>query len=117
MFEWSDNNYLEVEQQVMVTITEAEQIAMSFLMDDLEISTEDQSFFLVISVRETGSSWVVVEIGVAGLPDKWVLQVFDTGQCDPCYTFISPMPKEEDADLLEFPNRIAEVVATERANN
>ncbi|EDX87000.1 hypothetical protein S7335_4707 [Synechococcus sp. PCC 7335] len=101
----------------MVTITEAEELAMTFLMDDLEISVEDQSFFLVISARETGSSWTVVEIGVAGLPDKWVLQVFDTGQCDPCYTFVSPMPKGEDADLSEFPSRIAEVVAAERINN
>ncbi|MBE9059851.1 hypothetical protein [cf. Phormidesmis sp. LEGE 11477] len=101
----------------MVTTTKAEQLAMTFLVDDLEIPAEDQSFFLIISARETGSSWTVVEIGVAGLPDKWVLQVFDTGQCDPCYTFISPMPKGEDADLSEFPDRIAEVVATERANN
>jgi hypothetical protein len=52
---------------------------------------------------------------VEGLPDKWVLQVFDVGQCDPCYTFVSPMPAGEDADLQEFPSRIATVVAQERS--
>ena len=95
--------------------TDAEALAIDFLMADLEIPEEDQNFFSILSARETGSDWYVVEIGVAGLPDKWVLQVFDTGQCDPCYTFVSPMPAGEDADLEEFPSRIAEVVARERA--
>jgi hypothetical protein len=34
-----------------------------------------------------GETWYVVEIGVEGLSDKWVLQVYDTGECDPSYTF------------------------------
>ncbi|NJM96762.1 MAG: hypothetical protein HC800_05820 [Phormidesmis sp. RL_2_1] len=100
----------------MVSTTEAEQLAMDFLMDDLEMSAEDQTFFSTISARMTGSNWIVVEIGVAGLPDKWVIQVFDTGRCDPCYTFVSPMPPGEDADLKEFPDHIAEVVARERVS-
>ena len=95
--------------------SEAATLAMDFLMGDLEIPEADHDFFSVIAARETGSDWCVSEIGVAGLPDKWVLQVFDTGQCDPCYTFTSPMPAEDDADLDEFPARIAEVVAAERA--
>ena len=100
----------------MITLStaDAEALAMNFLMADLEILPTDQDFFSVISTRETGSDWYVVEIGVAGLPDKWVLQVFDVGQCDPCYTFTSPMPASEDADLKEFPPRIAEVIALER---
>lgn len=94
--------------------TDAEALALEFLLEDLEIPTADQDFFSVLSTREIGSDWYVVEIGVAGLPDKWVLQVFDTGQCDPCYTFVSPMPAEEDADLEEFPPRIADVIGVER---
>lgn len=97
--------------------TDAESTAINFLLDDLEIPAEDRDFFSIIDARATGSEWYVVEVGVAGLPDKWVLQVFDTGQCDPCYTFSSPMPEGEDADLAEFPVRIAEIVASERTGN
>jgi hypothetical protein len=94
--------------------TDAEAIAKEFLLTDLDIPEEDQDFFAILSARESGSEWYVVEIGVEGLPDKWVLQVFDTGQCDPCYTFSSPMPAGEDADLQEFPEPIAEAIALER---
>lgn len=97
--------------------TDAQTLAMSFLIEDLEIPPDDRDFFSVLSTRETGSDWYVVEIGVEGLPDKWVLQVFDTGQCDPCYTFVSPMPAGEDADLQEFPEEIARAVAADRAGN
>ncbi|MBE9137864.1 hypothetical protein IQ254_11780 [Nodosilinea sp. LEGE 07088] len=102
---------------LMLPTTEAETLAMSFLMEDLEILPENHDFFSVLSTRETGSEWYVVEIGVEGLPDRWVLQVFDTGQCDPCYTFVSPMPAGEDADLQEFPEDIAQAVAADRAGN
>jgi len=98
-----------------IPVTEAETLALNFLLEDLEIPEDDRDFFSVLSVRETGSEWYVVEIGIAGLPDKWVLQVFDTGYCDPCYTFNSPMPAGDDADLQEFPERIAEVLAAERS--
>lgn len=99
---------------MMLQTADAEKLARAFLIEDLEIPEEDQDFFAILSVRESGSEWYVVEIGVEGLPDKWVLQVFDTGQCDPCYTFVSPMPSGEDADLEEFPLSIATVVAAER---
>ena len=94
--------------------TDATKVALDFLMTDLEIPEEDQDFFAVLSSRESGSEWYVVEIGVEGLPDKWVLQVFDTGVCDPCYTFASPMPAGEDTDLQEFPTAIANAIAIER---
>jgi len=102
---------------IMMTLltTDAETLAMDFLMEDLDIPTADRDFFCIISTRDTGEDWYVVEIGVEGLPDKWALQIFDTGQCDPCYTFISPMPAGEDVDLAEFPTRIAEVIVKERA--
>ncbi|MEM8807028.1 MAG: hypothetical protein AAGF01_13470 [Cyanobacteria bacterium P01_G01_bin.38] len=100
-----------------LSTTDAETLAMDFLMGDLEIPAVDQDFFSILSARETGSDWYVVEIGVEGLPDKWVLQVFDTGICDPCYTFVSPMPAGEDADLEEFPDQIAKAIATERTGH
>lgn len=100
-----------------LSTTDAETLAMDFLMEDLEIPAVDQDFFSILSARETGSDWYVVEIGVEGLPDKWVLQVFDTGICDPCYTFVSPMPAGEDADLEEFPDQIAKAIATERTGH
>ncbi|MGD1943180.1 MAG: hypothetical protein ACFB0G_17935 [Leptolyngbyaceae cyanobacterium] len=93
---------------------DAKSSALTFLMEDLEIPEEDQDFFAVLSVRESGSEWYVVEIGVEGLPDKWVLQVFDTGVWDLCYTFVSPMPMGEDADLEEFPIAIAAAISAER---
>jgi len=101
---------------VKLLTTEAETLALDFLVEDLEIPADDRDFFSVLSVREAGSEWYVVEVGVEGLPDKWVFQVFDTGYCDPCYTFVSPMPTGEDADLEEFPESIAKVIAAERKN-
>ena len=100
-----------------LSVADAKISAMDFLMDDLLIPAVDQEFFSILAARETGSDWYAVEIGVEGLPDKWILQVFDTGQCDPCYTFISPMPGGADADLEEFPERIAQVITMERAGH
>ena len=100
-----------------LSVADASMSAMDFLMNDLAIAEVDQDFFSILATRETGSDWYAVEIGVEGLPDKWVLQVFDTGQCDPCYTFVSPMPKGEDADLAEFPQRIADVITMERSGH
>jgi hypothetical protein len=67
----------------------------------------------VLSSRPIGETWSVVEIGVEGLPDKWVLQVWDTGECDPSYTFASPI-KAATPDLEEFPEPVAHAIATER---
>jgi hypothetical protein len=100
-----------------LSATEAEQLALEFIVEDLEIPTEDQDFFAVLSSRCTDGEWYVIEVGVEGLPDKWVLQVFDTRECDPCYTFVSPVSVNEvDTGLEEFPPAIAEVVAAERRN-
>lgn len=93
---------------------EAQDLAIAFLMQDLQIPEGDREFFAILSARETGSEWYVVEIGIEGLPDKWAIQVYDTRECDPCYTFVSPMPAAEDADLAEFPPSIATALAAER---
>jgi hypothetical protein len=43
------------------------------------------------------------------------IQVYDTGECDPNYTFISPFSGDkEDVDLVGIPHLIAEVLVSER---
>ncbi len=95
---------------------QAREIAIAFLVDDLEIPADDQDWFSVLSVRPIGETWYVVEVGVEGLPDKWILQVFDTGECDPCYTFNSPVQSTEaDTGLEDLPEAIATTLAAERS--
>lgn len=97
-----------------LTPTQAGQLAIDFLLADLDVPEEDRDYFSILSARPSGVDWYVVEIGLDGLPDKWVLQVYNSGDCDPCYTFVSPMPATEDVDLAEFPTKIAEIIAAER---
>lgn len=100
-----------------LTTTEAGERAIAFLMDDLEIPTDDQEWFSVLNVRSVGETWCVVEVGVEGLPDKWVLQVYDTGECDPSHTFSSPVSATEaDTGLEDLPEAIADLLATERCH-
>ncbi|NJL89557.1 MAG: hypothetical protein HC916_06950 [Coleofasciculaceae cyanobacterium SM2_1_6] len=96
-------------------VTTPEQLAIEFLMQDLEISPEDQEWFSVLGVRAVGQTWHVVEIGVEGLPDQWVVQVYDTGECDPNYTFRTPVQATEaDTGLEELPEAIAQILSAER---
>ncbi|NJK52964.1 MAG: hypothetical protein HC936_09295 [Leptolyngbyaceae cyanobacterium SU_3_3] len=100
-----------------LTTVEVGQQAIEFLMLDLEIPTDDQEWFSVLSVRAVGETWHVVEVGVEGLPDKWVLQVYDTGECDPSYTFSSPVDATEaDTGLEDMPEAIAHLLTTERSH-
>ncbi|MCU0569771.1 MAG: hypothetical protein MUF49_24755 [Oculatellaceae cyanobacterium Prado106] len=98
-----------------LTTTEAGEIALDFLMTDLNLPEEDWEFFSVLSSRAIGETWCVVEVGLEGFPDKWVLQVFDTKECDPCYTFNSPIgAAPQHNDLEDMPESIAQVVTAER---
>ncbi len=98
-----------------LTTAEVGQLAIDFLMNDLELSSEDQEWFSVLGVREVGQTWHVVEIGVEGLPDQWVLQVYDTGECDPNYAFRTPVQATEaDTGLEGLPEAIAQILSTER---
>jgi hypothetical protein len=100
------------------SIEEVGQVAIAFLLEDLEIPPDDQDWFTVLSVRAVGETWSVVEVGVEGLPDKWVLQVYDTGECDPSYTFNSPVSATEvDTGLEDMPEAIAHILATERSHS
>jgi hypothetical protein len=94
--------------------TEAEQLAIDFLMGEWDVPEEDQEWFSVLSSRFK-DSWYIVEIGVEGLPDKWFIQVYDNGDCDPNYTFNSPITAAEGtAELEEFPPPVAAMIAAER---
>ncbi len=98
-----------------ITTAEAEALAIDFLMTDLDIPEDDWEWFSVLSARPIGESWYVVEIGVEGLPDKWVLQVYDTKECDPNYAFVSPI-KEGTSDLDAMPESVAQALAAERTS-
>lgn len=101
-------------ETAIVTATAAEQLALDFLLQDLAIPPDDREWFAVLDSRVV-NTWYVVEIGVEGLPDKWVLQVWDTGICDPCYTFVSPIKASSGTnDLVELPEPIAQAIAAER---
>jgi len=98
-----------------MTAEEAEKIALEFLMTDWEIPSEDWEWFAVLGSRYIKDTWYVVEIGIEGLPDKWVLQVYENGECDPNYTFNSPIKAASGTtELAEFPQRVAEMIAKER---
>ncbi len=90
-------------------------IAFDFLVDEWSLSREDQDWISVLGSRMVDGSWYIIEIGIEGLPDKWVLQVYDTQQCDPNYTFITPISaSEQNTGLADFPDKIAEVLESER---
>jgi hypothetical protein len=93
------------------------QLAIAFLMDDFMIPPEDHEWFSVLRVRSVGETWSVVEVGVEGLPDQWVVQVYDTGECDPSYTFYSPVnATEADTGLEDMPEAIAQLLTNERSH-
>ena len=101
----------------MIDPTEAEQLAFSFLMAEWNIAEADEEQFTILGARLVTNMWYIVEIGVKGLSNRWAIQVYDTGCCDPNYTFISPMSAEAGTvDLAQLPERIAQAIAQERSN-
>lgn len=100
---------------MLLTETDAAQIALEFLMADWNISEDHREWFVMFGSRLIGESWYIVELGVEGFPDRWFIEVYDTGMCDPNYTFISPIPASEGfADLTHIPEMLAEVLVAER---
>ncbi|GAB1539160.1 hypothetical protein NUACC21_18250 [Scytonema sp. NUACC21] len=100
---------------MLLTETHAAQIALEFLMAEWNISDEDREWFVIVNSRLIGQSWYIVEICVAGFPDKWYIQVYDTGACDPNYIFVSPISGSEGhTDLKDLPYLVAEVLVSER---
>ncbi|MEA5621011.1 hypothetical protein VB711_24710 [Cronbergia sp. UHCC 0137] len=100
---------------MLLTSTDAGQIALEFLLADWNISEEYRDWFTIVNSRLIGESWYVIELGVEGFPDRWFIQVYDTGMCDPNYTFNSPISGSEGyIDLQTLPNMISEVLVAER---
>jgi hypothetical protein len=100
---------------MLLTATDAGQIALEFLMADWNVYEENEEWFTIFNSRLIGQSWYIVELGVEGLPDRWFIQVYDTGECDPNYTFISPIRGSDGyADLQNLPDLVAEVLVSER---
>ena len=98
-----------------LTQTEAEELALEFLGEDLEIPEEDREWFAVKTSRLQPEGWYIVELEVPGYPDKWVIQVYDTKECDPCYTFVSPLSSSATSDdLADLPEKLSEAIASER---
>lgn len=100
---------------MLLTSTDAGQIALEFLMAEWNILEEDREWFVIVNSRLIGQSWYIVELGVPGFPDRWYIQVYDNGACDPDYTFLSPIRgSEEYLNLSQLPNLVAEVLVSER---
>jgi hypothetical protein len=100
---------------MLLTATDAGQIALEFLMADWNVSEVNEEWFTIFNCRLVGQSWYIVELGVEGLPDRWYIQVYDNGECDPNYTFISPIRGSDGyADLTDIPDLVAEILVSER---
>lgn len=97
---------------------DAEKLALDFFLEDWEIPPDERDFFIPLDSRNIDNRWYVVEIGVEGLPDKWVIQVFaETKECDPCFTFVTPIKaSESETGLEEMPESIAKILRSERQN-
>lgn len=100
---------------MLLTATDAGHIALEFLLADWNISEDYRDWFAILSSRLVGESWYIVELGVLGFPDRWYIQVYDTGECDPNYTFQSPISSFDGfVDLGHVPEIVAEVLVSER---
>ena len=100
---------------MLLTSTDAGQIALEFLMAEWNISEDDREWFVIVNSRLIGESWYVVELAVQGLPDRWFMQVYDNGECDPNYTFISSIHGLGGCiEIPDLPYIVAEVLGAER---
>ena len=100
----------------MISLSEAEQYAIEFIRDEWELSDQEKNLFVINNSRKIDDKWwYMVEVTVNNLPDKWVVQVYDDGDCDPCYTFVSPFSEQEKSTYLDkLPNKLALAVQEER---
>ncbi|WP_066377323.1 MULTISPECIES: hypothetical protein [unclassified Anabaena] len=100
---------------MLLTATDAGHIALEFLLADWNIPEDYRDWFTILNSRLVGESWYIVELGVEGFPDKWFIQVYDTGACDPNYTFMTPINGSDGfVDLNNLPEILAEVLVAER---
>jgi hypothetical protein len=99
----------------MIDSTEAEKLAFEFLTNEWHVPLKDRDWLTVISSRTLGEDGYGVEIGIDGFPDRWLVEVYDTGKCEPNYEFSSPITdSESNSDLEDLPDWIAQVLVAER---
>ncbi|MEA5511368.1 hypothetical protein VB715_16460 [Crocosphaera sp. UHCC 0190] len=100
----------------MISLSDAEQKAIKFVMEEWELSNQEKDWLMINNSRKIDDKWwYIVEVAVKDLPDKWVIQVYDDGECDPCYTFSSPFSATEtNAKLESLPQGLATALAEER---
>ncbi len=100
----------------MISLSEAEQKAIEFITEEWELSKQEKELFSIENSRKIDDKWwYIVEVTVNSLPDKWVIQVYEDGDCDPCYTFVSPFSEKEISNHLEqIPNKLALAIQQER---
>jgi hypothetical protein len=100
----------------MISLSEAEKKAIDFIIEEWELSLQEKDLFKIENSRRIDDKWwYIVEVTVKNLPDKWVIQVYDDGECDPCYTFVSPFSEaEKSANLDSLPERLASALQEER---
>jgi hypothetical protein len=103
----------------MLTIDDAKNAALAFLMGEWELSESDRVWLDILDARLMNNGrWHVVEIGIKDLPDKWVFQVYEEGTCDPCYSFISPHKGgDTGAGLAPLPEPLAIALEEERGGH
>ena len=100
----------------MISLSEAEQKAINFIVEEWELSAQEKELLTIENSRKIDDKWwYIVEVAVNHLPDKWVMQVYDDGECDPCYTFVSPFSESEKlANLDNLPQKLALALKEER---
>ncbi|MDJ0600182.1 MAG: hypothetical protein QNJ37_15245 [Crocosphaera sp.] len=100
----------------MISLVEAEQKAIEFIAEEWELSDQEKELFFIEKSRKIDDKWwYIVEVKVNNLPDKWVIQVYDDGDCDPCYTFVSPFSEAEKSNHLDhIPQKLALALQEER---
>lgn len=100
---------------MLMTATEAGKIALEFLLADWNLAEEYRDWFTIVHSRLMGEYWYTVELGVEGFPDRWFIHVYDSGSCNPNYSFKSPISGTDGyVDLKSLPPIIADVLVAER---
>ncbi|MGK7938990.1 MAG: hypothetical protein AB4062_02295 [Crocosphaera sp.] len=103
----------------MISLSEAEQKAIEFIVEEWQLSNQEKDLLTIEDSRKIDDKWwYIVEVAVNNLPDKWVMQVYDDGECDPCYTFVSPFSEsEKSANLDNLPKKLALALKEERTGH
>ena len=99
----------------MIDSKVAEKLAFDFLTSQWSVPQPDRDWFAIVASRTLGEDGYDVEIGIDGFPDRWIVEVYDNGKCEPYYEFISPIrDSQTNRDLEDLPDWIAQVLIAER---